>query len=229
MAALRTPCETTMGNIRPRLLILIVATIALALVVAWQWSGGGDADAAALRRIEKFANNGDQAALEAEASAKDVTEACRAVRSMGRVGPKALDGIILALKDERPMVREAAAIAVGQAGGESEAPVVSTIVMTDDSPVVRAAAALSLGRMKAYKEIESLLDALADEDEHVRRRANAAVEKIIGAGVSFDASAPEEKRRQQIAELRALWSEMKDRTEEFYQLKKRREQSASKD
>ncbi len=218
-----------MGNMRPRLLILIAITIVLAVVVVWYWSGGGDVDAVAFRRIEKLANNGDQAALEAEASVKDVTEACRAVRAMGRVGPRALSGIRLALKDERPAVRQVAVIAVSQAGSETETPVVSTIVIKDKSPAVRAAAALSLGRMRAYKETETLLDAMADEDEDVRRRANAAVEKIIGAGVSFKASAPEEARRRRIAELRALWNQMKARTEQFYQMRKQRKPAASKD
>ena len=218
-----------MGNIRPRLLILIGATIVLAAVVVWQWTGGSDEAGDAFRRIEKLANNGDQAGLAAEAAVKDVQAACRAVRAMGRVGRKAMGGIRVAMKDKRPEVRQAAVIAVSHAGGEKETPTLSTVVAADDSPAVRAAAALSLGRMRAYTEIETLLNALADDDENVRRRANAAIEKIIGAGVSFKASDLPENRRQKIAELRALWNKMKAKTEFFYEAKKRREKAASKD
>ena len=217
-----------MGNIRPRLLILIFATIVLAVVVISQWGGGGGVDGAAFRRIEKLANNGDQTALEAEASVKDVKVACRAVRAMGRVGRKALGGVRAAMKDKRPEVRQAAVIAVSQAGGKKETPSVAAIVAADESPAVRAAA-LSLGRMRAYTEMDTLLNALADDDEDVRRRANAAIEKIIGAGVSFRASASEEKRMRDIASLRAIWNKMKAKTEFFYQAQKRREQAASKD
>ena len=218
-----------MGNMRPRLLILICATVVLAVVVVWQWTGGSDGAGAAFRRIEKLANNGDQTALAREVSVKDVKAACRAVRAMGRVGPKALGGIQVAMKDKRPAVRQAAVIAVSQAGGETETPTLSAVVATDESPAVRAAAALSLGRMRAYTERETLLSALADDDENVRRRANAAIEEIIGAGVSFKASDLPENRRQKIAELRALWNKMKAKTEFFYEAKKRREKAASKD
>ena len=221
-------CEMTMGNIRPRLLILIGATIVLAAVVVWQWAGGGEEDGVAFRRIEKLADNGDQAGLAEEASVKDVKVACRAVRAMGRVGRKALPGIRVAIKDERPAVREVAVLAVSQAGDEKEMPTLSAIVAKDKSPAVRAAAALSLGRMRAYTEMDTLLNAMADDDENVRRRANAAIEKIIGAGVTFKASAPPEKRRQDIALLRAMWNQMKAKTEFFYQAKKRREQAAGK-
>lgn len=186
-------------------------------------------DGAAFRRIEKLANNGEQTALEAEASVKDVKVACRAVRAMGRVGRKALGGVRAAMKDKRPEVRQAAVIAVSQAGGKKETPSVAAIVAADESPAVRAAAALSLGRMRAYTEMDTLLNALADDDEDVRRRANAAIEKIIGAGVSFRASASEEKRMRDIASLRAIWNKMKAKTEFFYQAQKRREQAASKD
>ena len=220
-----------MGNIRPRLLILIVATVVLALVVVWQWSVGGaedGGDGEAFRRIEKFANNGDEGALAREAAVEDVKVACRAVRAMGRVGRKALGGIRVAMKDKRPAVRQAAVIAVSQAGGETDTPTVSEVVLTDESPAVRAAAVLSLGRMRAYTQMETLLGALDDKDENVRRRANAAIVKIVGASVGFKASASPEKRRQDIASLRSMWNRMKAKTEIFYKAKKRREQAAKK-
>ena len=218
-----------MGKIHPRLLILIGVTVVVAAAVVWRWTGGSDADIVTFRRIEKLANNDDEAALAAEASARDVKDACRAVRAMGRVGRKAISGVKAAMKDERPAVREAAVIAVSQAGGEKETPILSTVVAKDKSPAVRAAAALSLGRMRAYTEMDTLLDALSDEDEDVRRRANDAIEKIISAGVSFKASAPPEKRTRDIAELRAMWNTMKAKTEIFYQARKQRKQAAKKD
>ncbi|MDP6634269.1 MAG: HEAT repeat domain-containing protein [Phycisphaerae bacterium] len=211
---------------------MIGATVILAVAVLWQWGGGsdgGDGEAAAYRRIKKLANNDAQDALVAEVSAKDVKAACRAVRAMARVGPKAIGGIRVAMKDTRPEVRQVAMIAVSQAGGEAETPVLSTVVMKDKSPAVRAAAALTLGRMRAYREVETLIKALEDDDANVRRRANAAVVEIIGASVSFDALAPPAKRQRDIAALRALWSTMKPRTEYFYESRKKHKQKAGAD
>jgi HEAT repeat protein len=209
-------------------LILIGAAIVLAAVVVWQWAGGDDGDDATFRRIEKLADKGDQAALAEEASVKDVKVACRAVRAMGRVGRKAMGGIRVAMKDKRPAVREVAVLAAGQAGDEKDLPALSAIVATDKSPAVRAAAALSLGRMRAYTEMETLLNAMADDDENVRRRANAAIEKILGGGVAFKASASPEKRRRDIASMRALCKRLERPTEQFYEARKRREKAARK-
>ena len=219
---------------RPRLLILIGVTVILAVVVVWRWVGAsagdsGDGDAVVFRRIEKLANNDDQTAMVKEARSKNVKTACRVVRAMGRVGRKAVAPIRVAMKDKRPEVREVAVIAISKAGDEEDAPALSTAVIEDESPVVRAAAALTLGRMRAYPQVPTLLKAMDDDDENVRRRANAAIVKIIGASVSFNAAAAPEKRRRDIASLRTLWNTMKDKTETFYQSRKRYKQSAGKD
>ena len=214
----------TMENTRSRLLILICVTVALVAVLVWRLtapSAPSDGDGVAFRRIQDLANNGDDAALVKEASNKDSKAACRAVRVMGRVGTRALPGIRAAMKDTRPEVRQEAMIAVSSAGNEGDTPVLSNVVAADESAVVRAAAARTLGRMKAYTEVELLLKAMDDDDLNVRRHANAAIVKIIGASVSFKASDPVEKRRADIASMRAMWGTMKAKTIEFYENRKR--------
>jgi len=221
----------TMGNIRPRLVLLIGVAAILAAVVLWRlvWGGsgrGGEVDQA-VRRITKLADKGDTDGLAREAAGSNEEVACIAVRAMGRVGPRAIPNIERALQDERPRVRETAATAVSRAGDEKHTPVLAAVAAKDKSPHVRAAAVRSLGHMRAYNEMETLLTALADKDEIVRRRANAAIEKIIGAGVSFNATVPPEepKQKQAVDELRAMWRKMKDKTETFYKRRRQKKKT----
>ena len=213
------------NNITPLQWIGIGVLGVLAVAVAWQWGmfgGGANADATEFARIEAYARADDPEALVREITAnKDVKRVCRSVRTMGRLGSIAIKGIRVAMIDERPAVREAAMIAVSKAGTEKDTPVIATAAIDDKSPEVRAAAVLSLGRMGAYTEIETLLRAMNDENEIVRRRAEYAITEIIGAGVDFNPAAAEPERVRAIAELRTMWLSMKSKTEEFYQNRKR--------
>ena len=219
------------SNINPRILLLISLVVAIAVVGVWrlfdsdQQPDGSEGDGAALQRMRKLADNEDNEGMVKAAGAKDLRSARRSVRAMGRVGYKAILGIKAAMKDPRPEVRQEAMIAVSQAGTEKELPDVETVVLKDKSPAVRADACLALGRMKAYTKIDTLLAAMGDDDANVRRRANKAIVKIIGAGVSFNPKASVEKRTKAIAEMRSLWISMKAKTEQFYQNRKRYRQN----
>jgi len=205
-------------------LILIGLLVIIAAVGVWRLVGGAASDnenAATFQRIEQYANNADHAALADAVADKDVKSSYRAVRVMGRVGPKAISGIRLAMVDKRPEIRVAAVIAVSRAGDETDRPVLAKIVVKDPSPEVKVEAAKTLGRTGAYTEIESLFQAMEDDDHRVRYAANAAIIRIIGASVSFDAKASPAKRKASIAELRTLYLSMKDKTEQFYQNRKR--------
>jgi HEAT repeat protein len=219
------------SNINPRVLILIGLAFVIAVLGAWRLCGSGEpaggpeGDGAALQMMRKLADNEDHEGMVKAAGSKDLKSARRSVRAMGRVGYKAILGIKAAMKDPRPEVRQEAMIAVSQAGTEKELPDVVTVALEDKSPAVRADACLALGRMKAYTKIDTLLAAMGDEDANVRRRANKAIVKIIGAGVSFNPKASVEKRTKAIDKMRALWLSMKAKTEQFYQNRKRYRQN----
>ncbi|MDP6045231.1 MAG: HEAT repeat domain-containing protein [Phycisphaerae bacterium] len=216
---------------------MTIAAAVLAVVVLWTWigrapSGGSDGYVAVQRRIEALAANDDQAALIAETRVKDEKAACMAVRAMGRLRLKfkaaSASGVRAAMKDPRPAVRQAATIAISHAGNEKDTPVVSAVLIEDKSPSVRAAAALTLGRMRAYTEMETLLKALEDDNMDVRRRANAAIVKILGASGGFNASDSPARRQSSIAILRGMWSQMRVKTETFYKARKKRMEAAEK-
>ncbi len=205
-------------------MILIGLVVVLAALGLWRLIAGetpATEDAARFQRIKQLANNDDQAALAAAVTNKDVKSSYRAVRAMGRVGPKAISGIRLAMVDKRPEIRVAAVIAVSRAGDESDRPVLASIVANDPSPEVKVEAARTLGRTRAYTEIESLFQAMDDDDHRVRYAANAAIVKIIGASVDFDAKASSAKRKAAIKALRDAYASMKDKTEEYYRNRKR--------
>jgi HEAT repeat protein len=213
-----------MKNIQPGLLILIGLLVVVAALGLWRLFSpetSGNENAVTFQRIKQLANNDDQAALADAVANKDVKSSYRAVRAMGRVGPKAISGIRLAMKDPRPKIRVAAMIAVSRAGDESDRPVLAKIVLADPSPEVKMEAAKTLGRTGAYTEIESLFQAMEDGNEKVRFSANESIVKISGVSVGFDAKAPSAQRKIAIGELRALYSTVRSRTEQFWQNKKR--------
>ena len=214
----------TMTGSRMRPAILIGIALVLGVVVAWRFTTGGDSVDAdeTTARIDKLERAGDVRELAREVAKADVRVARRAVLALGRVGREAVREIEQALKDTRPKVREAASVALGRAGDEDEAPALAAVATGDESSSVRASAVQALGRMRAYTEMETLLQALNDEDIAVRRRANTAIVKVVGAGVGFQASDPPAKRAQAIRELRAMWMKMKAKTEEFYKARRSR-------
>jgi len=221
-----------MGYVNRRLWILIAVTAVLAAVVLWTWmrpglSGGAEGYLAVQRKVEAIADSGDQEALVAETRVRDDKKACMAVRAMGRIGPKAAPAVREAMMDRRPLVRQAATVAIGNAGDETDVPAVSAVLIKDESPAVRAAAALTLGRMRAYTEMDKLLDALADDDLNVRRRANAAIVKILGVSAGFNASDAPARRQKAIAALRGMWAKMRTKTETFYEARKKRLEAAA--
>ena len=173
--------------------------------------------------------DGDDEALIAAATAEDEQEACRAVKQMGRFGSKALPGLRAAMKDKRPAVRTAAVIAISRAAQDEDVAVMSEMIKSaDQPPEVKAGIALTFGRMRAYTETETLLDALDDDDVNVRRRANFAIEKILGISESFNASAPKEARDRSAKKLRDEWIKKKEKTIFFYESQKKRPTPAGK-
>jgi HEAT repeat protein len=93
-----------------------------------------------------------------------------AAASLIHVGTPAVAPLIEALQDEKPIVRQSAAMALGDLGDRLA---VEGLVerLGDASYQVRQAAAVSLGKLGARQAVEPLIGALGDEHELVRKAA----------------------------------------------------------
>ena len=203
-----------------RLKVLVAVAVVLAAAVVWRMTTGSGDGASALdpdaARIEELRQKGDTAALAKQAESPNVRVACLAVTAMGRVGADARPHVEKALQDARPQVRQKAAAAFASVGDRRKSAPVAELARADESPEVRASAVRALGTMFAYTEMETLLDALEDDDVGVRRRANAAIRRILNITFGFKATDPPAKRREAVAEMRLMWVNEKPYTERYY-------------
>ena len=178
-------------------------------------------------RMEKLRADGDVEALDAEAQSQDVPTARRAVESMGYVGPKAVRHIRRALDDPRPAIRQQAATAYARAADPKDTAPLTKVARTDKSPVVRAAAVTALGQARVYEGMETLLEAMNDDDIVVRRRAAEAVILFTGRRYPYRADAPSAQRLKSIAVIRKFWARAKDIASRYYDKERRRRKEAA--
>ena len=93
-----------------------------------------------------------------------------ATASLIRAGKPAVAPLIEALQDEKYVVRQAAALALGDMGDPRA---VEGLIerLGDASEAVRQSAAVSLGKLGAQEAVEPLIQAMSDESELVRKAA----------------------------------------------------------
>ena len=189
---------------------------AAAAVLAAALLAGCAKDDPDIAPIRRYRERGDTEALARETENKKAKVAASAVEALGTLGSKALPHVQKALQDERPEVREAAAVAYARAAGRN-VPVgsLAATARSDPSPDVRAAAVTGLGQVRAIDEIETLLAALEDEDRTVRLRASVAVARIIGRRYETYIDGTPEERHQAVNQLRAVWPTLAGPTREY--------------
>jgi HEAT repeat protein len=201
-----------MADRRLRPALLVIAAIALTAAATWRvvtWWYAGAADPV-VERVERMRAAGDAGGLGRTVAEADAEEARLALAALGRMGSDAAAEIRSALADERPAVREMAALALGRAAARREAGRLADVAAEDESGTVRAAAVTALGDVKAYDQMETLIAALADPDEMVRRRAAAAIAQVTGITFPFNARKPDDPRHvQAVANLRRIWPKMR--------------------
>jgi len=210
---------------KKHLRVLVLAAIALLLLVGVLWrflSGGSEGGDTPAARIERLRQSGDVEALAEEAGNQEADVARLAVQALGRVGRPAAPRIERAMSDPRSKVREAAAIALGRAAGEEKADRLAAVARTDDSADVRAAAVAALGRVCACDQMKTLLAAMDDPDITVRRKAYAAVTRILDRRYEYNVQDPPEKRRAVIAIIREAWPEMKAETVKYHAARRKK-------
>jgi HEAT repeat protein len=96
-------------------------------------------------------------------------------------------------------------VGIGRLGDESDPHLLMNALQTDPSPAVRVAAATALGKLKCWEAGPLLIDALEDPDSRVRSRAGAAIDRIVGVKLGFDATDP--KRNLVIQKIKTWWPE----------------------
>jgi HEAT repeat protein len=195
------------------------------LVAAAALSGAGcsskDAESS---RIESYRSDRNVEGLAREAAGAKTDTSAAAVQALGTLGPTAIPRIQESLKDTRPEVRVAAALAYGQAVQvrTQAAPPADQVrplaeaVRTDPSPEVRAAAATALGHARAMDEMQTLFKALEDPDPMVRARASAAVTRITGRRYETYVDGTPEQRRAAVADIRQMWAADEKGTRSYY-------------
>jgi len=102
---------------------------------------------------------------------------------IGTAAKGAISGLILALRDKHPLVRQNAGSALVRVGAEAVPALVEAL--KDNDPVTRAAAAEILGQMgppTASSAVPALTKAMGDENEHVRKAASQAYKKFSTQG-----------------------------------------------
>ena len=129
---------------------------------------------------------------------EDVTTARAAVRTVSRMSRRSAVSVLarVAAEEKRPQVREEAVLALSYGREPSSADELRQVLRTDADPRVRAAAATGLGRIGNLSDVEFLLE-VADKDTEplVQSHAVGALDRLLGIGFTFDASAPAEDRQ----------------------------------
>jgi HEAT repeat protein len=203
-----------MQSPRFRLWILLAVAVIVAIGLAWHFRrAGAQSDTA---RIDRYRERGDVEALAREVSNQKADTAAYAAKAMGTLGRPAAEHLERALGDPRVAVRESAALALGLAAEEGHTAALADAARHDGSATVRAAAVTALGRRRAVDEMEALLAALEDPNRTVRRRAAAAVTRILGRRYEVYVDGPEARRRDAVARLREAWPAMEARTRDYY-------------
>jgi HEAT repeat protein len=111
------------------------------------------------------------------ANLKDGKCGCMTANALVKIGKPSVGPLITALKDESPIARRNAAMALGKIKDASAVdPLIATL--KDENPIVRRNAAMALGEIKDTSAVEPLSAALKDKSPVVRRNASIALKEM---------------------------------------------------
>jgi hypothetical protein len=117
----------------------------------------------------------NQLTKQLEDSSSDVR--WRAVNALGeKRDPRAVEPLIISLKDADPVVRKAAAYALGMIGEPAVGPLIGALKNGD--PLIREGAAVALGYIEDPRSVGPLNAAQKDANPVVRENAERALAKI---------------------------------------------------
>jgi HEAT repeat protein len=127
---------------------------------------------------KKLGDRGDTRAVQPLIAAlKDEKAGIRAADALVQIGKPSVDLLIVALKDENPLARRNAAMALGEIG---DIRAINSLIgaLKDEDPIVRRNSARALGELRNNSAIEPLIAALKDKVGVVRREAALALGDI---------------------------------------------------
>jgi len=102
---------------------------------------------------------------------------CTAAKALATIGKPSVKPLIANLKDENPIVRRNAAMALGDIkDNDATEPLIETL--NDENAFVRMNAAKALGSIKDDRAVKPLVTALEDENPVVRKHVALALEEI---------------------------------------------------
>lgn len=111
------------------------------------------------------------------ANLKDEKCGSMTANALVKIGKPSVEPLITALKDESPIARRNAAMALGKIKDTSAVnPLIATL--KDDNPIVRRNAARALGEINDSSAVEPLTAALKDKSPVVRRNAALALKEM---------------------------------------------------
>jgi HEAT repeat protein len=220
-----------------KLKILLTVAAVLVILVIWiaPWSGApplAKLDA----HMEQLRTEDNVEALESEIQSKDVKRARRAVETLGYLGQsfskkrdRAIKTIRVTMKnDSRQQIRQTAVIAYAKAM-ETASPKthdpapLGEIVRTDKDKNLVICSINALGDMGAYEELETLLQAMNNDDITIRRRAAEAVVLVVRRRYTFHPNASPETRLREIDRIRQFWKFYQDNVTKFHKDKRKKQ------
>ena len=181
-------------SLRQKIMLGIAAVLAVAAV--WRYvtyeDDGNPAGKDFEARISKLEHDGNVSGLAAEIADSQIEAARMALSALGRIGTPEATGHI------------------GRA-------------MTGKKDVkIRAAAAAVIGKSRAYREMDSLLTVMVnDEKSVVRLSAANAVNVIIGRRCPYDARASLDRRRADVDYIRQGWQAAKKQIIKYHEMKRK--------
>jgi HEAT repeat protein len=200
-----------LGVVAAALAVVLVGTYwkpSMASLVRKALSGETPSRLEAIGELERSPSAEAAAAMASLVQDADTPVAVRALGMLGRMRrADALPQIKTAMKDARPEVREAGAVALGNLGHRTDPQTLVAALRSDPSPDVRQAAARGIGLVRYWEGMPDLINALNDSSEDVRREAGAAIHRIWRADFLYRADDPPEQRAQRVALIRSLWDD----------------------
>jgi HEAT repeat protein len=111
------------------------------------------------------------------ANLKDEKCGSTSANALAKIGKPAVEPLVVALKDNNPIVRRNAAVALGKI---KDASAVNPLItaLKDENPIVRRNAAMALGEIKDTSAVEPLTAALKDDSPIVRKKAAIALKEM---------------------------------------------------
>jgi HEAT repeat protein len=178
-----------MRGLNKRLTIMFIMFVVFACLLPIGYSQAANTDEliqrlnqddviARLHAVKALGEIKDARAVEPlSAVLKDSKCGLQAANALANIGRPSIPSLVTALKNNSPIARRNAAMALGKIKDASAVkPLI--VALDDENPIVRRNAAKALGEIRDNSAVEPLTSALKDDSPIVRRNAALALKEI---------------------------------------------------